>query len=757
VVGAARLSTNFQSPPKESATVRALASWCFRHKWIVIAAWVIAAIGLNVAKSGAGTNYRDNFKLPHTDSFDAIRLLQHNVPRAQGETDHVVIAVKTGRVTEPAVHARVDALLQKLAANPAIGQVISPYAAPGRQISSSGRIAFANVTFAKQSNKISQSKAKAFVKTITSATGGGVEFEVGGQVAEEGNRNNSNSSLIIGFIAAAIVLFLVFGSFPAMLMPLLTAGAALGSGIAVIGLASHAITIANFSSQLALLIGLGVGVDYALFIITRYRQALLRGLSREDSVVEAIDTSGRAVLFAGMIVCIAMLGMFALGVSFLYGVAIAAAVAVSFTVVAALTLGPALLGVFGRLVLRRHERREVAGQQWAESDESPIWASWTQWMRPRAVPVAAAAALVMVVITIPFFGMRLGAADQGSDPTNTTTRKAYDLLAKGFGPGYNGPLQLIAKITEPGQVASFDRVLAAAAATPGVVGSTRALVLPGVHGRAPIAIADLFPKGSPQDVSTENLLHRLRNQVIPRAKAGSGLRVLVGGTTAVYDDFSKILTGKLPLFITIVVGLSFLLLMAVFRSLLIPLTAAVMNLLSAGAAFGICTAVFQHGWASGIFGITKTGPIEAWLPVIVFPIVFGLSMDYEVFLISRMYEEWHRRRDNREAVTHGLAATGRTITAAAAIMVLVFGGFLLGGQRVIQLFGVALGGAVLLDAAIVRSVLVPALMLVLGDRNWEIPEWLDRLLPHLNVEGSSSRRHPPPGGIIDDPIPEPAG
>ncbi|MHB8657131.1 MAG: MMPL family transporter [Solirubrobacteraceae bacterium] len=734
--------------------MKSLARWCFRYKYVVVAAWVLAAIGLNLIEASVGSAYKDNFKLPHTDSFEALTLLQRNVPRASGDTDQIVMAVQSGRITDRAVRRRVEALLARVGANPHVGAVSDPYAGGGRQISKSGQIAFANVTFDLQSNKVSNAAARSFVNLVTSSSGAGLEFEVGGQIAEAGNRNNSNSSLGIGFGAAAIVLYLVFGSVLAMLMPLLTAGAALGTGIAVVGLLSHAIDMANFSNQLALLIGLGVGVDYALFIVTRYRQGLLRGLSREEAVVQSIDTSGRAVLFAGMIVCIAMLGMFALGVSFLYGVAVASAIAVSFTVVAALTLGPALLSLFGRLVLRRRDRRALKEQRLATSDESPTWTRWTAWLQKRSALAAIGAALVMIVIAIPFFSMRLGSADQGSDPAATTTRKAYDLLAKGFGPGYNGPLTLVAQLTTPAQRLAFVHVLRATATTAGVLGVSAPRFLPGAHGRSDVALASVIAIGSPQDVSTENLLHHLRDQVIPRAGVGSRLRVLVGGNTAIFDDFSRVLTAKLPLFIGIVVGLSFILLMAVFRSVAIPLTAAVMNMLSAGAAFGVVTAVFQDGWGASLLGIDKTGPIESFVPVLVFPIVFGLSMDYEVFLISRIYEEWHRRRDNREAVTHGLAATGRTITAAATIMVLVFFAFVLGGLRVIELFGIGLASAVLLDALIVRSVLVPSLMLMLGERNWWLPRSLERLLPHFNIEGSDVRAAPPGTGA---PLPEPAG
>jgi RND superfamily putative drug exporter len=729
---------------------------------ITIVAWVVALAGLTAIHVAAGSAYSDSFQLPHTQSFDAIRLLERNSPRSSGETDQLVIGVKNGKVTDPAVRARAEALFAKVARLPNVSTVASPYA-PGaeHQISPSGQVAFANVTFDEAANKhkVTTSDAQNFDSTITSASVSGprgVEFQVEGNIARSGEQDNSSTGLKFGFLAAAIVLFIVFGSLLATLLPLLTAGLSLGTSTALIGLLSHVITMASFSSELALLIGLGVGVDYALFIVTRYRQGVLRGLSREEATIESIDTSGRAVLFAGVIVCIAMLGMFALGVSFLYGVAIAAAIAVAFTVLAALTLLPALLGVMGKLVPRRRERRAMREGKFRVSDESPLWARWSDAMQKRPAVFAAIATLVMVVLAIPFFSMRLGSADSGSDPAGSTTREAYDLLARGFGPGYNGPLQLVAEVNSPSERVAFAHVVREVARTPGVVGSTAPRILPGVDGHAPVATANVYPKGSPQSVSTANLLQTVRDQVVPNASRGSGLHVLVGGTTAIFTDFSGVLSAKLPLFIGIVVGLSFLLLVAVFRSLLIPFTAAVMNMLSAGAAFGVVTAVFQWGWGNSLLGIDGTGPIEAFLPVLMFPILFGLSMDYEVFLISRIYEEWHRRGDNRAAVTHGLAATGRTISAAAAIMVLVFGAFVLGGERVIELFGIGLASAVLLDALIVRSVLVPAVMLLFGSSNWWLPEWLGRLLPQLNIEGSASRAAADGGELLDGTtVPEP--
>jgi RND superfamily putative drug exporter len=715
--------------------MRALAGWCVKHRRLVVIGWLVALIGLSVISQSVGSSYKDSFSLNGTQSFEALNLLKKVAPKASGDREQIVVALKQGKLTDPAVRSQVEAMLTKVATLGDVASVASPYGSTGAsQMSTSGQVAFANVTLTKEAVKITTSEAKEFVDTAKAGAGHGVQVEIEGQVARAAS-GASVSTTGLGAAAALVVLLLVFGSLLAATLPLLATGIALGSSVAVIALLSHLLNMASFSSELSLLIGLGVGVDYALFIVTRFRQGLQRGKPTEQAIIDAIDTSGRAVMFAGITVCIALLGMFALGVSFLYGVAVAASIAVLFTVFAALTLLPALLGFFGTRVLGRKSRRRRADGQLTSSDESPWWGRWARTVRERPALIAVAAAALMLALAVPFFSMRLGSADAGSDPASSTTRKAYDLLAKGFGPGYNGPLKLIARVDNPAQQAAFTKVTAAVAQTSGVVRVTAPKVILGQVGKPGVATADVYPTGSPQDASTTNLLHRLRDQVVP-SSSSSGVHVLIGGQTAIFDDFSSVLSNKLPLFIGVVVLLSFLLLTAVFRSLLIPAMAALMNLLTAGASFGLITAVFQWGWGASLLGIDKTGPIEAFVPVMMFAIVFGLSMDYQVFLVTRIYEEWHRRGDNRAAVTHGLAATGRTITAAAAIMVLVFGAFILGGERVIELFGLGLAGAVLLDALVVRSVLVPGLMLLAGKANWWLPRSLDRVLPHLNVEGS---------------------
>ena len=537
--------------------MRSLAKWCFAHRTIVVLTWLGMLAGVNLVHAGAGSAYNDNFKLPHTESFDAVRLVQRNAPKASGDTEQIVIAVARGRVTDPAARTRVDALLARVAAAPHVSIVSSPLVPGGAgQIAPSGRVAFANVTFDVPSNKVSAAAAKRFVSMVTSAAGGGVQFELEGQIATEGETSGGTSGVALGFLAAGVVLFVAFGSLLAMLLPLLTAGVSLGTGIAIVGVLSHVVDMNSFSGQLALLIGLGVGVDYAVFIVTRYRQGLLRGLTGEQALIESLDTSGRAVMFAGIIVCIAMLGMFALGVSFLYGVAVAAAITVWFTMLAALTLTPALLGFFGMLVLRRRERRLLREHRLADRDESTLWARWAGSLQRRPAAFAAVGAGAMVLIAIPFFSMRLGSADAGTDPASSTTRKGYDLVARGFGPGFNGPLQLVAQVRNPADQADFMRVERAVAGTPGVVGAGPMHLLPGVSGRPDVAVADVYPRDSPQDVSTAALLHQVRRRVIRTASRGTDLRVLVGGNTAIFDDFSHVLARKLPLFVGAVVLLS---------------------------------------------------------------------------------------------------------------------------------------------------------------------------------------------------------
>lgn len=718
--------------------MRSLARFSFRHRWFVLAAWLVALVGATVLSRAVGTGYSNSFDLPKTQSTEALQLLQSAEPKQAGDVDQIVLATSGGaKLTDPAIQAKVEGMLAKVATLPHVANVGSPYGPKGAgQINPDGTVGFAMITFDAQAQNVPIADAKTFLATAAAPSGGDLTVAVGGQVAQSATPPSAGG-ILFGGIAALIVMLIVFGALFAAFMPLASALVALGTAVGVIGLVSNLLSMPSFSLELVGLIGLGVGVDYALFIISRHRQGLLRGEEVEASVVKSVNTSGRAVLFAGIVVCIALLGMFFLRVSFFYGLGVAASIGVLFTMFAALTLLPALLGFLGPKVLSRRQRTKLAKSGPVTGRAGGFWDRWATIVQRRPAIFALLALAVIVTLAIPFLSIRLGLSDAGSDPAGTTTRQAYDLLAKGFGPGFNGPLTITVQMTGSDPTAALQRVVAAVAASPDVVRVNPARLIPVPKGPE-LALILAYPGSEPQAAATTDLITHLRAQVIPPAVAGSGLQVYVGGPTAIFYDFAQVLTSKLPLFIGIVVGLSFILLAIVFRSLLIPLKAAIMNLLSVGAAFGVLVAVFQWGWLGSVFGVPRTGPVEAFVPVLMFAILFGLSMDYEVFLLSRIHEEYLRTGDNSDGVRTGLAATGQTITAAAAIMIVVFGSFVLGGVEIIKEFGIGLSSAILVDAVIVRSALVPALMQMLGKANWWFPRWLDRILPHLHVDAESA-------------------
>jgi RND superfamily putative drug exporter len=690
-------------------------------------------------ESSTGSNYSAANRLSGTQSATAQSLLQRAAPSVSGDTERIVIAIKTGTVTQPAVRASVQTMLANVARLPHVGTVSSPYTAAGaKQISRSGSIAFATVTFTKDQNAISTSEATKFVNTARTPNSRAVQVDVVGQVAAATNPASSNAT-IFGVGAALLILLFVFGSILPALLPLVSTGIALGAAISLIGALSNVLSMASFTSQLATLIGLGVGIDYSLFILTRTRTEMRRGRAMADAIGISAATSGRTVLFAGITVCIALLGMLTVGVSVLSGAAIAASIAVLLPMAAAQTLAPALIGFLGRRTLTRRQRAALGAGETNPAEASARWAHWADRVQGHRVGFSLAALAIMVALTVPAFSMRLGAADFSTDPTSasTTTFRAYQLLAQGFGRGFSGPVELVASVQSTAQPATFSHVVAAASHTPGVAAVSAPQLLPAGPGHPGVAVAQVYPTGSPQDASTSNLITTLRDHVIPTAIGGQNLTVYVGGQTALSDDYAAQLSAKLPLLIAFVVVLSFLLLMIVFRSLVIPATAAVMNLLSAGAAFGVIVAVFQFGWLSSLFGISHTGPIAPLAPILMFAVLFGLSTDYEVFLISRIHEEWLRRRDNSQAVNHGQAVAGRTITALAAIMVVVFFAFTFTTDRTIKLIGLGMATAILVDALVIRTVLVPAIMHSLGKANWYFPSWLERRLPRLEIEGEA--------------------
>jgi putative drug exporter of the RND superfamily len=744
-----------------------MARFCFTHRRIVLAGWLLTLVVVVGLSSASGSEFNSNFNLPNTDSQAAVSLLAKNFPAASGEGDQVVIQARNGATVRSAsVQAAVTAALVKVARVPGVEAVTSPYSKQGAaQISRDGTVAFARVTWNKTTAKVTEADGQKLIDAAESANGADQRISLGGQAIANAVSSGPGLSVAVGVIAALIILMLVFGgALFASLMPLLTAGVALVVATSVISLLTHAMDVASVSTDLAVLIGLGVGVDYGLFIISRHRSAVKAGLSYEDAAAQAVNTSGRTVLFAGMTVCIALLGQFALGVSFLYGLSISSAIAVALTMATSLTFLPAMLGFLGPKVLSRRERAALHANGPVALEAHGFWLRWGRFVEARKALVSVAALLIVLVIALPIFGLRLGSSDAGTEPASYTTHRAYTALAGGFGAGFSGPLELVGHASSRTDVAAFQQFLKSAARHPGVATVTPAVISP--NGQ--VLLATLYPSTSPQAKQTVTLVNDLRNDVIPQSEQGSGLSVHVGGVTATDIDFSQVLSEKLPLFIAVVVLLSFLLLMAVFRSLLIPIVASAMNLLSIGAALGALNAVFNWGWGGSILGLTGTSPIDAFIPVLMFSVLFGLSTDYEIYLVSRIQEEWRNHtgdfegsesraratRRNHESIVIGQAKAGRIIAAAAIIMVLVFGSFLLSGDRILQEFGFGLGFSVLIDALVIRSALVPAIMHLIGPANWAMPSWLDRILPNLSIEAGDE----PSGGSPEDadpPVPAP--
>jgi putative drug exporter of the RND superfamily len=732
-----------------------IARWTMAHRRTVVVAWIVAVVGVFAVSNSVGKKTASSFTLPGTGSQQAVDLLQSRFPAQAGDADQIVFQSRNGKLTSAADRATVGTTLARVARLPHVTSVTSPYAAGQHAISRDGSIGFATVNFDERANALPVAAVDRVITTAESARSATLNVQLGGQAIEQAQQASLGFATIVGVAAAIVILLISFGSFSAMGLPIATALLGLGAGIGVITLVSHVIDMPSFASELALMIGLGVGVDYALFIVSRFREDYrANGGDVEQAVQAAINTSGRAVLFAGITVVIALLGMFALGVSLLSGAAVAAAIGVVLVLAASLTLLPALLSLIGRRVGEAGGRRPDAaggrrigrfGRRRSGLGAAParpgFWLRWVQRVQRRPAMTAVAATTLMLVLASPALGLRLASSDAGNDPANQTTRQAFDLLAKGFGPGFNGPLQLAVALPRAHDTAAVTELGDSLRSTPGVASVARPELNP--SGTAAALVA--YPTTSPQSAQTSNLVTHIRDSVIPPVEASTGARVYVGGATAAQVDFSHVLATKLPLFIGVVVALAALLLLVVFRSFVIPVQAALMNLLSIGASLGIIQAVFERGWLAGLFG-AQAGPIDSFIPVLAFAIVFGLSMDYEVFLVSRVHEEWQARGDASASVTEGLARTGRVITAAAAVMVAVFGAFAISGDRVLAMFGLAMASAVFLDALVVRMLLLPAVLQLLGRTTWALPRWLDRRLPRIAIEAEephpARRAHP---------------
>lgn len=715
---------------------------------MVVLLWLLALGATAAAAALTGSAYSNDYEVPGTESGRATELLAQGFPGAGGDSDTIVWHTERGTVRAAHVEQTMTRALAEVAALPTVADVTSPYGEPGAdrpgaatRISADGRTAYATLTFDRPVSELTAADADAVVTTAQRAEGDDLRVELGGAAVALTEPLGGHLAEAVGVAVAAVVLFLAFGSLAASLLPIATALVSVGTAYGGIVLLGHTMTVADFAPMLGLLIGLGVGIDYALFIVTRHRQGLKRGLPVEESAVRAVATTGRAVVFAGATVCIALLGMLILRLGFLNGVAIAASLTVVLTVAASVTLLPALLAWIGPRALSRRERRRLAEHGPAPEVPTGLAARWSAFVERHPKLLGALALAVITVLALPTLSLHLGTSDQGNNPETATTRQAYDLLADGFGPGVNGPLTLVTELHGADDRLALDRLAATLRTTENV-----ASVTPAVHNSAgDTAVLTVVPGSAPQSQETSALVDRLRTEVLPRAEHGTSLDVHVGGVTAGYDDFAEIIVGKLPLFVGVVIALGCLLLLLAFRSIGIPVKAAVMNVAAVAGAFGVVVAIFQWGWGSELLGLGRAGPIEPFLPVIMVSVLFGLSMDYQVFLVSRMYEEWLETRDNRRAVRVGLAETSRVINSAAVIMISVFLAFVLTGDRVIAMFGIALAAAVALDAFVLRTLLVPALMHMLGGANWWLPRRLDRLLPRISIEAPKSATGDPAG------------
>jgi RND superfamily putative drug exporter len=741
------------APTRRASRFVRLARICNAHRWRTFFVWLLALVAIQVVASAVGTKQIASFRLPGTESQRAYDLLAAHFPAAKGDSDQLVFRARSGKLTDSSDRARIGAALDRVKSAGPVASVVSPFS-PGGQVTKDGRIGVATINYKESTNDIEPATLEKVEKAAFTVRDPSLQVEHGGPGAEIVRFTNSQGpSEFLGILAAAIVLLLTFGSAVAAGLPLLATLLALGTTLGVITLISHIVDTPDFAAQLASLIGLGVGIDYALFVVTRFRAEVRAGRDRDEAIEVAIDTAGRTVMFAAITVVIALLGLLLLGLSFMQGVALGAATAVLATMFAALTIIPSLIGGshgFMDGVVREFDNRggfrfwgmkrriSIPGQKGRAKRaarrekrraDGAAWERWSHAVQRRPWLAAGVAVLLLLALALPATQMRLGSSDAGVDPPGTTTRNAYHLIAQGFGAGTNGSFLVVADLPKKGDKAAAANV----AATLEADKDFTFVAPPAVSPDGRVAIINAYPRTGPQDKATTDTLQRLRKQVLPGVERQTGATVEVGGFTASTEDFSRVVAGKLPLFVGVVVLFSALLLMAVFRSVIIPIKAALLNLLSIGAALGFVTLIFQDGHGAGLLGI-ETGPIESFVPVLMFAIVFGLSMDYEVFLISRVHEAWEKTHDASGSVATGLQTTGRVITAAASIMVLVFGSFALGDDRVIKLFGIGLASAVFFDAVIIRCLLVPALMELFGRRAWWLPTWLDRRLPRLAIE-----------------------
>ena len=783
-----------------------LSAWAVRRPVFALIAWFIALVAIIGLGTRVGGELNDSFALPDTESTTAQELLSKDGSAGGGGGARIVWSGQGRSATDAATMAVVTPLLTEIAALPsvacvttldgaglgpdcparpagldpaklgavpddqkaAIAAAADAFAKAAAPVSASGSVAFADITFSEAATAdgaMPTADAKAIVEAVRAANAdNSAEVQIGanGQILEFAGQEPPSSEAI-GLIVAIIILLIAFGSVVAAGMPIVVAVVGLAMGQMAVLLVARYLDVATFAPTLAAMIGLGVGIDYALFVMNRYRQAILAGHEPKRAALEAVHTAGRAVLFAGSTVIIALLGLFVLRINFFNGLAVAAAVTVLSVMLSALWMLPALLSLLGTKALAL--RLPWGKKPGRVHPEGQRWAHYGRLLQRRPVVPALLALIMVGILAIPMFSLRQGFADDSGKPAGSPARVAFDLMAEGFGPGVNGPFFVAVELAEPRDMAAYSKIVTGLSETEGVARtfpSPQMLPLVAMNPNAlsadgRVGTVMVVPDSAPQDEATSALLERMRTEVDPALETATGAKIYVGGTQAITQDFTSVLTSALPLFLAVVVGLGFLALVLLFRSIVVPLTAAITSLLSFAAAMGITVAIFQWGWLAGPLGISGTGPIFPFLPIMVFAILFGLSMDYQVFLVTRMQEEWARSKDTSAAVRRGLAGSGRVVVIAAAIMASVFLAFVPSTNSTIKLFGIALASAVIIDAFIVRLVLVPSLMSVLGKANWWLPGWLDRLLPRVQIEPGADEIADDDAGDPDPQLPrEPA-
>jgi putative drug exporter of the RND superfamily len=713
-----------------TAPLYAIGRFCSRHHYPTIAAWIVLAIALVAISSAAGSKTSENLTLPGTDSTTATELLEDNLPQQAYGSNPLVLEASSGKLTDPKYAKPVAEVGKRLEALPDVNSAVSPLTPQGAQFLSKDRtVGYFPVVLSVGPGEIDEEDAEAILDAAAPAKAAGLHAAVGSYVGQQLSKPATETSEAIGLAAAVIILLFAFGTATAMMLPIVSAVIGLACALSIIRLLEHVLEVPGVAATLATMIGLGVGIDYALFIVTRHKLQLSEGMEIRESIARATATAGGAVVFAGFTVVIALCSLAFAGIPLVSTLGFTAAVAVVVAVGAATTLLPAMLGALGPHI---NSLRVRLGKTQPDDKEPHGWRRWAERVSGHPWAATAVAMLILVVLAIPIFQLQLGQNDISALPEETTSRQAYDSLNAGFGPGVNGPLLIASEFSSP---AEAKEVLPALQKKVAAAGDVAAVSEPTLDKQGTVAVFTVISKSEPWADETVDLVEGLREQTIPAALAGTNAASYVGGQTAGYIDLATQISDKLPLMIAIVVALSFIVLLVAFRSLLVPVKAAAMNLLSVAAAYGVVTAVFQLGWGSSLIGLDHSIPIVSFVPLLMFAILFGLSMDYEVFLLTQMREHFEEYGDEKRAVVEGLANTGRVITSAAAIMVCVFTSFVLSGNPVVKEFGVGLAVAIAIDSTVVRCLLVPAVMVLLGKRAWWLPRWMDKVLPHISIEG----------------------